>query len=97
MIPGELLAVRLLLLYQFSRYFGPRVHLCPDLGIHFQSELYIYCVIPYLMILPLLLHFGRNELNIHSYIDSPSVAHNFSETQKQCLYTNMHSNKNFMQ
>lgn len=82
---------------QLSRYFGPRVHLCPDLGTHFQSELYIYYVIPYLMNLPPLLHFGRLELNVHSHIDSPSVARYFSETQKQCLYTNVHSKQYFIQ
>lgn len=62
--------------------FLHKMHLHPDLGTHFLSESYRYCVTSYLVNL---LHFGRIMLTswVQYCIDSPSVAHCFSQTQKQ--------------
>lgn len=67
-----------------------KVHLQPDVGTHFPSEYYSYCVISYLISC---LHPGRILLTTSVWycIDSPSVAHCFSKTQKQSLYTNIYS------
>lgn len=56
---------------------------------HFLSESYRYCVTSYLINL---VHFGRIMLTsrVQYCIDSPSVAHCFSQTQKQSLYTNIY-------